>query len=39
MLEVEFFAPSFGRKPTPDEMTREFRDDSTGGREPTVLII
>ena len=39
MLEVEFFAPSFGRKPTPDEMTRDFHDDSTGGREPTVLII
>ena len=38
LLGVEFFAPSFGRKPTADELTREFRDDPSGGRDPETRL-
>ncbi len=38
MLGVEFFAPAFGRTPTADELTREFREDPTGGRDPLTRL-
>lgn len=38
LFGFEFFMPKLGRKPTPHELMREFREDPTGGRDLDVRL-